>query len=214
MAEATSGGPHRGMALTRRQALVAGCRALGPAAIGAGAPERRAGGRRSRRLRLREPGRTDERRREPRACVVKPGAPQGDGPPGPALPGRAGAQLVGGDHPRRGPRRRRGRRRRLGLAGTGPLLAGSPASPTAGAQAPTPIGAYTTKDAWSFVSALTLHPPKLRTDTKTQPDRLARGNLLAASFPNVDKPGPMDGQRDPLILDGHIEPVQFKPLPT
>ena len=31
-----------------------------------------------------------------------------------------------------------------------------------------PIGAYTTKGAWSFVSAPGLHPPKLATDAKTQ----------------------------------------------
>lgn len=99
----------------------------------------------------------------------------------------------------------------LALAGSGLFFA---LSPTAGTQTPTPIGAYTTKDAWSFVSALTLHPPKLRTGTKVEAAKLAKGDFLVASFPNVDKPGPMDGQSGPLILDRHLEPVWFKPLPT
>jgi hypothetical protein len=99
----------------------------------------------------------------------------------------------------------------LALAASGVFFA---LSPPAGAQTPTPIGAYTTKDAWSFVSALTLHPPKLRSGTNVQPDKLAKGDFLVASFPNIDKPGPMDGQSGPLILDSRLQPVWFKPLPT
>ncbi len=88
-------------------------------------------------------------------------------------------------------------------------------APSAGAQgASAPIGAYTTKDAWSFMSAPTLHPPKVHVDDAPQRAKLAKGDFLVASFPNVDKPGPMDGQSGPLILNDRLQPVWFQPVPT
>jgi hypothetical protein len=62
------------------------------------------------------------------------------------------------------------------------------------AQAAAPIGAFTTRGAWSFVSARGLHPPRLSTDVRTQRARLARGDFLLDSFPNVGARGPMVGQ--------------------
>jgi len=94
-----------------------------------------------------------------------------------------------------------------------PPTSGAQTSPATSAATTTQIGAYTTNDAWSYLSAPTLHPPKV-TDSTTQPGRLAKGNFLVANFPNVVKPGPMDGQSGPLILDDHLQPVWFKPLPT
>jgi hypothetical protein len=94
------------------------------------------------------------------------------------------------------------------------LLAALAASPvwTAPAVASgAPIGAYTTRGAWSFVSAPTLHPPRLRTDSSTDYKALARGYFLTANFPNILAPGPMAGQSGPLILDSHLQPVWFRP---
>jgi hypothetical protein len=81
----------------------------------------------------------------------------------------------------------------------------------AGAQA-APIGAYTTKGAWSFVSAPKLHPPKLSTTTPTQFKRLARGYFMVASFKNLGIKTPMTGQSGPLILDRNLQPVWFNPV--
>ena len=47
-----------------------------------------------------------------------------------------------------------------------------------------PIAAYTTKGAWSFVSAPKLHPPKLSTGAKTQFKQLAPGYFMVANFKN------------------------------
>jgi hypothetical protein len=77
-----------------------------------------------------------------------------------------------------------------------------------------PIGAYTTKGAWSFVSAPGLHPPKLRTDAPTISRDLAPGDFLVANFPNVGASGPMTGQSGPLILNNRLEPVWLAPVPT
>ena len=45
-----------------------------------------------------------------------------------------------------------------------------------------PIAAYTTKGAWSFVSAPKLHPPQLSVTQKTQYSKLAPGYFMVANF--------------------------------
>ena len=81
----------------------------------------------------------------------------------------------------------------------------------AGAQA-APIGAYTTKGAWSFVSAPDLHPPQLGTTQKTQFSKLASGYFMVANFKNQAYKQPMTGQSGPLILDHNLQPVWFDPV--
>ena len=81
----------------------------------------------------------------------------------------------------------------------------------AGAQA-APIAAYTTKGAWSFVSAPKLHPPRLATQGTTQPKQLAPGYFMVANFKNQGIKSPMVGQSGPLILDHNLQPVWFNPI--
>ncbi|MGO9495294.1 MAG: arylsulfotransferase family protein [Solirubrobacteraceae bacterium] len=81
----------------------------------------------------------------------------------------------------------------------------------AGAQA-APIGAYTTKGAWNFVSAPNLHPPILGTTQKTQFSKLAPGYFMTANFKNQAYKQPMTGQSGPLILDHNLQPVWFDPI--
>ncbi len=76
-----------------------------------------------------------------------------------------------------------------------------------------PIGAYTTKGAWTFVSAPNLHPPKLTTDTKTQKG-LAPGYFMTGVFKNLTQNQPMVGESGPLILDRNLQPVWFDPIGT
>ncbi|HUA49827.1 MAG TPA: arylsulfotransferase family protein [Solirubrobacteraceae bacterium] len=83
----------------------------------------------------------------------------------------------------------------------------------AGAQAAA-IGAYTTKGAWSFVSAPKLHPPKLSTDVKTQFSKLAPGYFMVAVFKDLFFTQPLTGQSGPLILDHNLQPVWFRPIGT
>jgi len=75
-----------------------------------------------------------------------------------------------------------------------------------------PIGAYTLNGAESFVSAPSLHPPKLRTDQATLASQLAPGYIFTANFYNLSYP-PIVGQSGPLILDDRLQPVWFKPVP-
>ncbi|MGH8988197.1 MAG: arylsulfotransferase family protein, partial [Acidimicrobiales bacterium] len=51
-------------------------------------------------------------------------------------------------------------------------------------------------------------------DRKSVRGKLAKGDFLVANFPNVDLPGPMEGQSGPLILNSKLQPVWFKALPT
>ncbi len=74
-----------------------------------------------------------------------------------------------------------------------------------------PIGAYTTKGAWSFVSAPRLHPPKLTTTTKTQ-HGLSPGYFMTGVFRNLTVSARMTGQSGPLILDSKLQPVWFNPI--
>jgi hypothetical protein len=84
----------------------------------------------------------------------------------------------------------------------------------AGAQAAAPIGAFTTKGAYSFLSAPNLHPPKLSTNVKTQTSKLAKGDFLVDNFPNLTAPGPLTGEGGPLVLDSKLQPVWFLPIGT
>ena len=72
-----------------------------------------------------------------------------------------------------------------------------------------PIGAYTTKGAWSFVSAPNLHPPKLTIDVKSQINKLAPGYFMVANFKELAIKAPMTGQSGPMILDHNLQPVWF-----
>jgi MFS family permease len=74
-----------------------------------------------------------------------------------------------------------------------------------------PIGAYTTRDAYSYVSAPALHPPVVRSHVSTAPANLAPGYILMANFYDLNYP-PMVGQSGPLMLDHRLQPVWFKPL--
>ncbi len=75
-----------------------------------------------------------------------------------------------------------------------------------------PIGAYTTRGAYSFVSAPGLHPPKVRADDPTASDELAPGYIFVAATYNLIT-HPMAGQSGPLILDNRLQPVWFRPVP-
>src|SRR5437588_6914813 len=85
---------------------------------------------------------------------------------------------------------------------------------SAAGSAAAPIGAYTTKGAWSFVSAAGLHPPKLLAGGHTATGQLARGDFLLANFPNLAAGGAMTGQGGPLIVDNHLQPVWFRSVGT
>jgi Arylsulfotransferase (ASST) len=91
-------------------------------------------------------------------------------------------------------------------AGPAPAMGATPTS--------APIGAFTTKGAYKFVSAPRLHPPKLATDAPTVSKRLAPGYFMIANFKNLTESTPMIGQGGPLILDDKLQPVWFKPIST
>jgi EmrB/QacA subfamily drug resistance transporter len=76
-----------------------------------------------------------------------------------------------------------------------------------------PVGAYTTKGAYDFVSAPTLHPPVVRATARSRAPRDAPpGYILTANFYNLSYP-PIVGQSGPLILDRKLQPVWFAPVP-
>jgi EmrB/QacA subfamily drug resistance transporter len=75
-----------------------------------------------------------------------------------------------------------------------------------------PVGAYTTRGAYSFVTAPSLHPPKLHKDGPTLTGKLAPGYIFTANFYNLNYP-PLVGQSGPLILDRNLQPVWFQPVP-
>jgi EmrB/QacA subfamily drug resistance transporter len=76
-----------------------------------------------------------------------------------------------------------------------------------------PLGAYTTKGAYTFVSAPGLHPPKLTLESAAPGAQSLPGYLMLANFFDVTHP-PMVGQSGPLMLDSHLSPVWFAPVPT
>jgi len=75
-----------------------------------------------------------------------------------------------------------------------------------------PVGAYTTRGAYSFVTQPSLHPPKLHSDSPVLADQLAPGYIFTANFYNLNYP-PLIGQSGPLILDSHLQPVWFQAVP-
>jgi EmrB/QacA subfamily drug resistance transporter len=75
-----------------------------------------------------------------------------------------------------------------------------------------PIGAYATRGTYSFVSAPSLHPPKLRSIHPTASGKLAPGYIFTANFYDLNEP-PIVGQSGPLILDDNLQPVWFEPVP-
>ena len=75
-----------------------------------------------------------------------------------------------------------------------------------------PIGAYSARGAYSFVSAPSLHPPKITTDQPTVAAQLAPGYIFTANFYDLNRP-PIVGQSGPLILDDRMQPVWFRPVP-
>ena len=76
-----------------------------------------------------------------------------------------------------------------------------------------PVGSYVRGGSYSFVSAPSLHPPKLTIDQSAPSAELAPGYILTGSFYNLSYP-PMIGQSGPLILDNSMQPVWFKPIPV
>ncbi len=82
----------------------------------------------------------------------------------------------------------------------------------AGSHGP-PVGAYTTKGAYSYVSAPKLHPPIVRrTDRTVTAGKPAAGYIFTTNFYSLNEP-PMIGQSGPLILDRRLQPVWFQPVP-
>ena len=75
-----------------------------------------------------------------------------------------------------------------------------------------PIGAYTTRDAYRFVSAPALHPPKVKADVTSDASVLTPGYIFMANFYDLNHP-PLAGQSGPLILDNNLQPVWFRPVP-
>ena len=70
---------------------------------------------------------------------------------------------------------------------------------------------YTTKGAWTFVSAPGVNPPKIRTVGHVN-GKLAHGNFMLANFKDLALPEPMVGEGGPLILNTYMQPVWFKPV--
>ncbi len=81
----------------------------------------------------------------------------------------------------------------------------------AGSHGP-PLGAYLTRDTYSFVTAPSLRPPKLHVDKRAPAGALDGGYIFTTSFFDVNEP-PMVGQSGPLVLDGDLQPVWFQPVP-
>ena len=76
-----------------------------------------------------------------------------------------------------------------------------------------PIGAYSTKDTYHYVTAPDLHPPVVRAHGTVQAGKLGPGYIFAANFYDLTKP-PIVGQSGPMVLDNHLQPVWFHPVPT
>jgi EmrB/QacA subfamily drug resistance transporter len=74
-----------------------------------------------------------------------------------------------------------------------------------------PVGRFTTRGAYSFVSAPALHPPILRESHESAAGELAPGYILTTNFYNLNYP-PLVGQSGPLILDDKLQPVWFRPV--
>ena len=75
-----------------------------------------------------------------------------------------------------------------------------------------PIGSYSTKNTYAFVSAPALHPPKIASAAPAGDEPLAPGYIMITNFYDLTK-HPMVGQSGPLILDDQLQPVWFRPVP-
>ena len=75
-----------------------------------------------------------------------------------------------------------------------------------------PVGSYTTRGTYGFVTEPSLHPPKLHADDPIVAGKLAPGYVFTANFYNLNFP-PLIGQSGPLILDRNLQPVWFQPVP-
>ncbi len=75
-----------------------------------------------------------------------------------------------------------------------------------------PIGAYTSRGAYSFVTAPTLHPPEIRSTQRAPSEQLAASYIFTTNFYDLNEP-PIIGQSGPLILDSRLQPVWFQPVP-
>ena len=76
-----------------------------------------------------------------------------------------------------------------------------------------PIGVYTSRGAYRFISAPGIRPPIVRADVApTHRGQLAKGYIFTANFYEPDNP-PLVGQSGPLILDRRLSPVWFRPVP-
>jgi hypothetical protein len=96
----------------------------------------------------------------------------------------------------------------VGIAAVSAVIAGAGA---AAAQA-APVAAFTTKGAYSFISAPNLHPPKLSVRRSSATSTLAPGYFMIANFKNVAQTEPMVGQSGPVIFDNHMQPVWSNPI--
>ena len=103
---------------------------------------------------------------------------------------------------------------RIGLALAATACIAAVAAASAQAASAAPVGAFTKKGAWSFVSAPKLHPPKLITLRPTATSKLAPGYFMVANFKNLTTSAPMVGEGGPLMLDNKLAPVWFNPVGT
>ena len=65
---------------------------------------------------------------------------------------------------------------------------------------------------YSYVSAPSLHPPQIRLTKQAPASELAPGYIFMTNFYDLNEP-PIQGQSGPLILDRHLQPVWFQPVP-
>jgi EmrB/QacA subfamily drug resistance transporter len=74
-----------------------------------------------------------------------------------------------------------------------------------------PIGRYSLDGAYSYVTAPSLHPPKIAIVKNSPESQLAPGYIFTANFFDLNEP-PIQGQSGPLILDRRLQPVWFQPV--
>jgi EmrB/QacA subfamily drug resistance transporter len=74
-----------------------------------------------------------------------------------------------------------------------------------------PIGRYSLDGAYSYVTAPSLHPPKIAIVKDSPESQLAPGYIFTANFFDLNEP-PIQGQSGPLILDRRLQPVWFQPV--
>ena len=91
-----------------------------------------------------------------------------------------------------------------------PLLAGALAGLTLVLASTAAAKSYTTKGAWSFVSAPGVNPPKLKTNHRR--GKLAHGDFMLANTKDLAFSQPMVGEGGPLIVNSYMQPVWFKPV--